>query len=439
MIKQDASKLLKKADRFISITQKFKREMNVFYDDKKRIQREIDIFETNPPKTMTSAAIKSVLAQLRDLVIQRNTLNSKEKSFFSNLQKLKKSKKVFLKLQSKKKSAGSLLQDAKYNLVEVLQELESELDYINTEREVIKSKFRRLASVEQPFGLEQLSLDNLPPIEIRQSLENIVKFREDNYERLKEKKPNLLKHLDKVILYLQDGDLSKPFSLDDTLAKIGEQHKNDYEEPEEGGKRKKKGKKGAKKGKKKGGGASGKNKAYLESSDSESSESYSEEFSGGFNEFVKESEAYQAYMFQNDFLLMNSMKGLQGKLLSNAKRLADYENQVLAGRNARPRDRLKEKLLELEDRKRENEELRREVLYERARAQRNKKMQRIVNGMKDTVDRQAEMMRNVLNHRLKLVKMAQKPVIIPGKINTKNWIFVESVMVLSPIQPLMCF
>lgn len=89
MIKNEAE-ILSKCSQYLSIKGKFFNEMNSFYDDKRKIAREIEIFNTDPPPGMSSNQIKSVLENLEKLTTRRNALNIKEKDFFEDLESMRK-------------------------------------------------------------------------------------------------------------------------------------------------------------------------------------------------------------------------------------------------------------------------------------------------------------------------------------------------------------
>ena len=97
MIKNEAE-VLSKCSQYLSIKSKFYSEMNSFYDDKRKIAREIQIFNTDPPNGLASNKIKAILDSLESLRTHRNALNIKEKDFFDDLESLRKMRDNYFKL-----------------------------------------------------------------------------------------------------------------------------------------------------------------------------------------------------------------------------------------------------------------------------------------------------------------------------------------------------
>jgi hypothetical protein len=163
MIKNEAE-ILAKASQYLSIKTKFFNEMNSFYEDKRKIAREIEIFNNDPPSGMTSNEIRSVLSNLEKLKTRRNALNIKEKDFFDELESLRQMRDNYIKLvQSMEKSDGvsqreiasfySTRRNSFMNLEDHLILMETNLSQINTERALVAKNFKELSSVPQEFGV----------------------------------------------------------------------------------------------------------------------------------------------------------------------------------------------------------------------------------------------------------------------------------------------
>lgn len=404
--------LLTKCDQLLSISNKFRREMEVFYSDKQKIQNEYEIFSTNPPKTLKRDQIEAVLRNLQKLKIKRNILNSREQSFFDDLQSLRQLKTAYITLATEKKMDERTIKNSELNLRDKTELLLSELEFINSERNLIAKEFHRLSSVPQPFGLEGIKLDNLPPLDIKDSLDKLIEFRDENRDKFKKNNPRLLREIDNVILYLQDGSLGKKYDLDRTVNDIVREKISDD----------KKRKKALEKKRRK--------QLGLDDKDKSRKVDLNGEYDGDFDRFYDESEAMQAFFNNHDDFLMNDMVEIATRIKNNANTIRKYETNVYVDRNLNNRERINRKLLELEREKVEMKIMKNEVFEEEN--DRNLRRRRLdaIEDMKSMLRKQRDTLLTIfeMNQRANLMTMA--PIKVTRK--TLNLILKAKMMIMNP-------
>lgn len=390
--------LLKKCDQILSISNKFRREMEVFYSDKKKIQNEIEIFSKSPPNTLKRAQIESITQNLRKLQIKRNILNSREQSFFDDLQSLRQLKTAFINQATEKNPDPKLVKNSELNLRDKIEIMISELEFINSERALIAKEFHRLSSVPQPFGLEGVKLDNLPPLEIKDSLDRLIEFRDENRDKLRKTKPRLLAEIDNVILYLQDGSLGKRYDLDRTVRDIVRDKTIDEK------KRKKKREKERKR------------KLGLNVNERPPRVDLNEEYKGDFDQFYNESEAMQAFFEDHDDYLMQDMIKISKKINHNANRLRKYETHVQIDRTLNNKERVNRKLLELERERVEMKILNQEMMEDRKDRDLRRSRLDTIENMKTMLRKQRDTLIKVFEMKQRAEQMRMAPIVVKRKI-----------------------
>lgn len=387
---------MKKCDQILSISSKFRREMEVFYADKKKIQNEIDVFNNDPPATLKRSQIDSVLRNLKKLQIKRNILNSREQSFFDEIQSLRNLKTTYIRQLAQKEGNidYQLIKNSEMNLSDKVGMMLSELEFINTERSLIAKEFHRLSSVPQPFGLEGINLDNLPPLDIKDSLDRLIEYRDENRDHLKKKKPKLLTEIDNIILYLQDGSMGKKYDAGRTVRDIVNTRLK-----EERKRKKEKRKKRLK-------------KLGIEFKEGKPIIDLNGEFKGDFDQFYQESEAMQAFFENHDDYIMQDMINISKKVNHNVGRLQKYEMMVQLDRNLNNQERVNRKILQLE---RERAEFRVES-YGFVQDQKDRELRKnrvdVIENMKSMLRRQRETLMMVYEAKERAERLRMAPMTV---------------------------
>ena len=228
---------------------RFDQETEKYWQEKELIQRDIQLFETNPP-AVSASKINEILLNLRDVLRRRNALHAREASVSDDMLKLEK-----LMEQLRNTEEGSRLRSsARANLNDAVDSISLDIKFIDRERTEIINDFQSLRTFEfggtplneyHKYGISAATGKKVPekPLSadgpgLALDTIRVAEFLNQHYDRLYESNPQLAKELENIVRYLNGGDFSRkynPVSAEEELDKVTAKklHKNNLKKQEQ--------------------------------------------------------------------------------------------------------------------------------------------------------------------------------------------------------------
>ncbi len=197
-------------------------EADKYWREKDLLQRELQIFEVNPPPGVNALKVNQIVRDLRELLERRRALYQREVSLVEELEKLDLMAGQLRGLDGNPKIKAH----AKANLEDAMGQINLDFKIVAQERTDIMSAFRDLQTFEfggtPPNQYANFGFDPAPRSkrgqlhpETQQNLVldtmKITEFLNHNYDKLQKRNPKLASELEAVVRYLNGGDFTRQY------------------------------------------------------------------------------------------------------------------------------------------------------------------------------------------------------------------------------------